>query len=223
MGVWGYKVRDLLKSFTPVVSATDGDILAPIYPAQQRDSISTMSVESGYGVILADPPWNWKARSQKGEGRSAKNHYSIMEQADLCGMSVRDFAAPDCVLFLWVLNSMLGQGLQLLDAWGFAFKTVGFCWVKTNRKSGSLFMGLGYHTLQNVELCLIATRGKPKRLSGGVHQVVMSPRREHSRKPDEVYERIEALYPGPYLELFSRTNRKGWDQQGYQTGRWSHG
>ena len=82
-------------------------------------------------------------------------------------------------------------------------------------------MGLGYHTRQNVELCLSATKGKPKRVSGGVHQVVMAPRREHSRKPDEVYERIEALYPGPYLELFSRTSRTGWDAIGDEVGQWS--
>jgi len=178
---------------------------------------------SGYGVVLADPPWSWKARSAKGEGRSAKNHYDVMEQDDLHCMSVSGLAADDSVLFLWVLNSMLGQGLQLIDAWGFTFKTVGFAWVKTNSRSGSLFMGLGYHTRQNVELCLIATKGKPKRVSGGVHQVVMSPRREHSRKPDEVYERIEALYPGPYLELFSRTSRTGWDAIGDEVGRWKHG
>jgi len=146
-----------------------------------------------------------------------------MEQDDLHRMSVSRVAADDSVLFLWVLNSMLGQGLQLIDAWGFTFKTVGFCWVKTNSRSGSLFMGLGYHTRQNVELCLIATKGKPKRVSGGVHQVVMSPRREHSRKPDEVYERIEALYPGPYLEMFSRTRRTGWDAIGDEVGRWKHG
>jgi len=176
-----------------------------------------------YSVILADPPWSWKARSAKGEGRSAKNHYNVMEQDDLHRMSVSRVAADDSVLFLWVLNSMLGQGLQLIDAWGFTFKTVGFCWVKTNSRSGSLFMGLGYHTRQNVELCLIATKGKPKRVSGGVHQVVMSPRREHSRKPDEVYERIEALYPGPYLEMFSRTRRTGWDAIGDEVGRWKHG
>lgn len=178
---------------------------------------------SGYGVILADPPWHWKARSRKGESRSAKKYYDVMEQDDLCHMPVGSFAADSCVLFLWVLNSMLGEGLRVIDAWGFAFKTVGFCWVKTNRRAGTVFMGLGYHTRQNVELCLIATKGKPKRVDGGVHQVVMAPRREHSRKPDEVYDRIEKLYPGPYLEMFSRTNREGWDHHGDQAGRWKHG
>ena len=116
---------------------------------------------------------------------------------------------------------MLSDALLLIDAWGFTYKTVGFIWVKTNPKAASLFMGLGYHTRQNAELCLLATRGKPKRQSARVHQIIMSPRREHSRKPDEIYERIEALYPGPYLEIFSRTDREGWDAWGYEAGRWS--
>ena len=173
-----------------------------------------------YKVILADPPWSWKAWGKKGEKKSAKKHYSVMEPVDLCGLPVADRAAADAVLFMWCLNSMLGDALKLVDAWGFTYKTAGFVWVKTNRQSGSLFWGLGYHTRQNAELCLLATRGKPKRLSGGVHQVIMSPRREHSRKPDEIYDRIEQLYPGPYLEMFSRTDRDGWDAWGDETGRW---
>tara|TARA_R100000234_G_C4945956_1_gene155102 strand:+ start:47 stop:580 length:534 start_codon:yes stop_codon:yes gene_type:complete len=173
-----------------------------------------------YKVILADPPWSWKAWGKKGEKKSAKKHYRVMEPVDLCGLPVADRAASDAVLFMWCISSMLGDALRLVDAWGFTYKTAGFIWVKTNRQSGSLFWGLGYHTRQNAELCLLATRGKPKRISGGVHQVIMSPRREHSRKPDEIYDRIEALYPGPYLEMFSRTDRAGWDAWGDQTGRW---
>ena len=173
-----------------------------------------------YKVILADPPWSWKAWGVKGEKKSAKKHYRVMEPVDLRGLPVADRAASDAVLFMWCISSMLGDALKLIDAWGFTYKTAGFVWIKTNRQSGSLFWGLGYHTRQNAELCLLATRGKPKRLSGGVHQVIMSPRREHSRKPDEIYERIEALYPGPYLEMFSRTDRAGWDAWGDETGRW---
>ena len=174
-----------------------------------------------YGVILADPPWNWKARSKKGEGKSAKNHYDVMESDDLRRLPVGDHASADCVLFVWVLNSMLPDGLRLVGDWGFTFKTVGFVWVKENRGSDSLVTGLGYHTRQNAELCLLATKGKPKRAARDVHQVVMAPRREHSRKPDEIYQRIERLYPGPYLEIFSRTSRDGWDAWGNEAGRWS--
>ena len=173
-----------------------------------------------YGVILADPPWSWKSWSNKGEGRSAKNHYDVMESGDIGSMRVSDLAAPNSVLCMWAVSSMLPDAMRLIDAWGYTYKTVGFVWVKKNSKSDSLFMGLGYHTRQNAELCLLATRGKPSRLSGGVHQIIMSPRREHSRKPDEIYARIEQLYPGPYLELFSRTDRDGWDTIGNETGRW---
>ena len=176
---------------------------------------------TGYGVILADPPWSWKSWSAKGEGRSAKKHYTVMEPVDLCDLPVADHAGRDSVLFMWAISSMLGDALKLIDAWGFTYKTLGFAWIKTNNKSGSLFWGLGYHTRQNAELCLLATRGKPKRKSGGVHQIIMSPRRQQSRKPDEIYERIEALYPGPYLEMFRRTDRDGWDAMGNEAGRWS--
>jgi N6-adenosine-specific RNA methylase IME4 len=175
---------------------------------------------SGYGVILADPPWDWKSWSKKGEKKSASQYYQVMEQGGLSGLPVASYAAPDCCLFIWVLNSMLDRGLQLVDAWGFTYKTVGFVWIKQNPSGHGFHMGLGYHTRQNAELCIIATKGKPKRMSGGVRQIIVSPRREHSRKPDELYGRIEELYPGPYLELFSRTNRKGWDSWGDQSGRW---
>ena len=175
----------------------------------------------GYGVILADPPWTWKTWSIKGSAKSASQYYRTMEQGDLIDMPVNSLAGADSVLLLWVLNSMLDRGLELIASWGFTYKTVGFCWTKTNPSGAGLHMGLGYHTRQNIELCLLGTKGKPKRMSGGVHQVIMSPRREHSRKPDEIYDRIEKLYPGPYLEMFSRTKRDGWDQWGDEGGRWS--
>ena len=173
-----------------------------------------------YQVILADPPWSWKSYSPKGEGRSAKNHYTTMESDAIYNFPITNVTGDNCVLCLWTVSSMLPVALRTIDGWGFTYKTVGFVWIKKNRKADTLFMGLGYHTRQNAELCLLATRGKPKRKSGGVHQVIMSPRREHSRKPDEIYERIEALYPGPYLELFSRTNRSNWTQWGDETGKW---
>ena len=205
-----------------VPSAANPDSWDSISSSPPPESMPTTGNATGvYGVILADPPWSWKSWSKKGEGRSASNHYSVMEQSDIRSLPVADCASDDCVLFLWSLSSMLGDALQLLDAWDFTYKTVGFVWVKQNQQSSSLFMGLGYHTRQNAELCLLGTRGKPKRISGGVHQIIMSPRREHSRKPDEVYGRIEQLYPGPYLEMFSRTSRPGGDAWGNEVGRWS--
>ena len=169
-----------------------------------------------YGAILADPPWHWKARSPKGEGRSAKNHYSVMSADDLKAMTIP--AADDCVLFMWAIDPMLPQAFDLIKAWGFQYKTVGFTWAKIN-VSGKDPIGGGYWTRANPEMCLLATRGQPKRLNADVRQLLMAPRREHSRKPDEIYGRIEALVDGPYLEMFARQTRAGWDAWGNEVGK----
>ena len=170
-----------------------------------------MSTE--YGAIMADPPWNFKTWSKKGQGRSASRHYHITPFADLC---VPDDVrlADDCVLFLWVTDPTLPLGLQLMGDWGFTYKTVAFTWVKTTKDGSRWLIGCGYWTRANPEMCLLGTRGKPKRISRSVPQLLISPRREHSRKPDEVYGRIEALVPGPYVELFARHRWPGWDAWG---------
>ena len=169
-----------------------------------------------YGAILADPPWHWKARSQKGEGRSAKNHYDVMRLSDLMWLPIP--AADDCVLFMWAIDPMLPQAFKLINGWGFTYKTVAFTWAKIN-VSGKDPIGGGYWTRANPEMCLLATRGKPKRIDKGVRQLVMAPRREHSRKPDEVYDGIERLVAGPYLEMFARQTRPGWDAWGNEVGK----
>lgn len=119
----------------------------------------------------------------------------------------------NCVLFLWVTAPCLLEGLELINSWGFTYKTIGFTWIKTNKKNDSLFWGMGYYTRANTELCLLATKGKPlKRISKSVHQVVMSKIREHSRKPDEVRDRIVKLFDDlPRIELFARQQVDGWD------------
>ncbi|KKK55097.1 hypothetical protein LCGC14_3077990, partial [marine sediment metagenome] len=152
----------------------------------------------------------------------------------VCALPVRDLAASDCALLLWVTDPMLPRALELVKAWGFCYKTVGFYWMKLNKNVGSylteppyrgpsaalwfsekdLFTGLGYWTRANPEQCLLATRGHPRRLARDVPRLVVAPRREHSRKPDEVRRRIERLLPGPYLELFARERAPGWDAWG---------
>jgi N6-adenosine-specific RNA methylase IME4 len=119
---------------------------------------------------------------------------------------------------------------RLIEAWGFTFKTVGFYWAKLNKKVAGaqfaerdFFTGLGYWTRANAEQCLLATRGRPKRKAKNVKRLIVSPRREHSRKPDETYERIERLVDGPYLELFGRASRPGWDSWGDQAGLFDGG
>lgn len=178
---------------------------------------------SKYGVIYADPPWYFRNFSAKGTGRAAISHYDVASLDDLKAMPVVDYAAPDCALFMWAIDPMLPQAFELMSAWGFTFKTVAFNWVKVNKNGGEkrveddpFFTGLGYWTRANPELCLLGTRGRPKRLAKDVRRLIVSERREHSRKPDEVPQRIERLVGGPYLELFARQRRPGWDALGDQ-------
>lgn len=176
-----------------------------------------------YGAIYADPPWYFRNFSAKGTGRAAIAHYDVMDLQALKALPVADMAARDCALFMWATDPMLPQAIELMAAWGFAYKTVAFNWVKL-KKGGArkpvadepFFTGMGYWTRANQELCLLGTRGKPKRKSKGVRRLIVSERREHSRKPGEVYERIEQLVGGPYLELFARETRERWDAVGDQ-------
>ena len=138
-----------------------------------------------------------------------------MQKKDIQDMKdvIDKISNENCVLFLWVTVPCLLEGLELINSWGFTYKTIGFTWIKTNKKSDSLFWGMGYYTRANTELCLLATKGKPlKRISKSVHQVVMSKIREHSRKPDEVRDRIVKLFGDlPRIELFARQQVDGWD------------
>ena len=173
-----------------------------------------------YGVILTDPPWNFATYSRKGKGRSAEAHYDCMSLADINGLPVDDWAAPDCALFLWVTDPSLPQALEVMTAWGFVYKTVTFTWAKTTKDGAGFPIGCGYWTRANPEQCLLATRGRPQRISRSVRQLILAPRRTHSQKPEEAYTRIEALVPGPYLEMFAAraTSRMG----GYGIARSRH-
>ena len=180
-----------------------------------------------FAAIIADPPWSFRSWSDKGRNRApdamvrqkglAERHYATMGLADIRALPVGDMAARDCALFLWAVDCMLPEAIEVGRAWGFAYKTTGFTWAKTNRTKPGYSVGLGYWTRGNPESCLYFTRGKPKRLSAAVRQLIVAPRREHSRKPEEARERVEALVPGPYLELFCREPRAGWSSWGDQT------
>lgn len=179
-----------------------------------------------YSVILADPPWNFRAWSQKGIERSAENHYDTMSIKKICALPVADIADKNCILLIWATMPMLREALEVIEAWGFKYKTVGFTWMKQNPKAPQLFTdredifaGMGYWTRSNCELCLLATRGKPRRSHADVRQAILSPLREHSRKPYQIYDRIERLVHGPYIELFARTQREGWDIWGNQSNK----
>jgi len=191
-----------------------------------------------FKAILADPPWLWKSwgkwRGQrKGMapvgGRDVANHYDLSETEDICQLPVAELSAEDCVLFLWATWPMLDHAFAVISDWGFEYKTCAFIWAKAHANQLEMFqdhidpyMGLGYWTRANSEPCLLATRGHPKRMNADVKQAIIEPRREHSRKPDCIYERIERLVEGPYLELFARTERPGWTAWGNEVGKFKH-
>lgn len=183
-----------------------------------------------YSVIYADPPWYFRNFSKKGEGRNAVSHYDCLSLDQICSLPIEQYAERDCVLFIWAIDPMLPAAFEVIRAWGFDYKTVGFYWAKTNKRADldslserDFFCGLGYWTRANVEQCLLATRGKPRRMARDVRRLLIDKRREHSRKPVEVYERIERLVDGPYLELFARESRSGWDSWGNQEGLFDDG
>ena len=178
-----------------------------------------MDIDKKYSVIYADPPWSFKTYSNKGKDRSPEKHYNVMSFKDICNLPVNKIANDNSVLLMWVIDPLLDKAFEVINAWGFKYKTVGFTWAKTNRKSEGYFTGLGYWTRGNPEMCLLATKGKPKRISKSVPQLVVEQRREHSRKPDIMYNHIENLLEGPYIELFARTQRNGWDSWGNQTDK----
>ena len=178
--------------------------------------VDIFNTDKKYNIIYADPPWSYKTWSGKGkEKKSAENHYPCMKKQDIQELPVSNLAAGDCVLLMWVTMPCLMDGFRVLEAWGFTYKTVAFVWVKQNKKADSLFWGMGHWTRSNAEFCILATRGKPKRVSSSVHQVILSHIERHSKKPQEARERIVQLIGDvPRVELFAREKHDGWDVWG---------
>ena len=165
-----------------------------------------------YQIIYADPPWRYDQKSLQG---AAEKHYATMSMEELCGLPVEQISAKDSLLFLWATFPQLPAALRLISAWGFKYKTVAFVWLKKNRKADSWFFGLGFWTRGNAELCLLATRGHPKRKAANIHQFIISPIEAHSKKPDIVRDKIVALAGDvPRIELFARQETPGWDVWG---------
>lgn len=178
-----------------------------------------------YNIVYADPPWTYDDNAPT-RGNAAK-HYNTMSIDDICALPVKDITADDCILFMWGAWPKLYESAKVIEAWGFEFKTVAFVWVKTNKRenvnqtsflpadSFDSFWGMGRWTRANTEFCLLATKGKPKRKSAGVHQLIYAPIDKHSKKPSETRERITALVGElPRVELFARNSAPGWDLWG---------
>lgn len=164
-----------------------------------------------YNIIYADPPWSFNFHKR---GLKDKSHlYQTMKAQDIVGLPIKELVSDDCVLFLWVMNSEIPLALDVIDSWGFKYKTVAFTWVKTTKNT--YHFGGGNWTRSNPEICLLATKGKPKRMSASVRNLCISPLREHSRKPDEVRDAIVQLCGDlPRVELFARQQHPGWDVWG---------
>lgn len=176
--------------------------------------VDIFNTTNKYSIIYADPPWRYNVWSRDtGLGRSADSHYQTMTKADIENLPIPNITEKNAVLFLWITFPCLEQGLELIKKWGFTYKTCGFAWGKLNKKNGKPFVGMGYYTRANVEICLLATKGKPlKRISKAVQQFILAPIEEHSKKPSEVRERIVKLFGDlPRIELFARQRTDGWD------------
>jgi N6-adenosine-specific RNA methylase IME4 len=213
------------RATTGIIFVTHGRIITDLY--------TPIAAGERFAVIHADPPWRFRTWDNReaiprarnpGTNTSAAIHYDTMTLADIKALPVAELAANDCALFLWACLPQIPEALDVIAAWGFEFKTVAFVWIKTNPNdryvgvSGvGLHWGMGYWTRANAEVVMLATRGSPSRVDEGVHQVIISPVSEHSRKPDEVQLRIERLMYGSApvhahdnLELFARRAAPGW-------------
>lgn len=186
--------------------------------------------KNGHGVVLADPAWSFITHTGQGTPhRTEEDHYAVMSLAELQGLPVADLAAKDCALVMWVIGSHLDQALALGRHWGFTYKTDLFTWVKVGKKDPAVRpISMGFWSRKQTETALLFTRGAPKRLDAGIRQlfetdehVIYAPKREHSRKPDEQYDRIERLVAGPYVELFARHQRPKWSSWGNQVTKFN--
>lgn len=165
-----------------------------------------------YNIIYADPPWRYNDRKCNG---ACEAHYKTMKIFDICKLPVQHIAAENSVLFLWVTYPMLPEAMMLINAWGFKYKTIGFQWIKQNKSGKGFFFGLGRWTRGNSEVCLIAVKGKPKRVANNISQLIFSPISQHSAKPAIVRDKIVQLMGDiPRIELFARKKTPGWDVWG---------
>ena len=162
-----------------------------------------------FDVLYADPPWHL------GGGTRGRPPYPLMATRDICALPVSSVAAQDSIPFLWAVHFHLPDALAVIRAWGFTYKTVAFTWVKRTPLDTGFLLGRGYWTHSNAEPCLLATKGRPRRVGTGVSSLIVSPRREHSRKPDEVRDKIVHISGDvPRAELFARQKVHGWSSWG---------
>ena len=167
-----------------------------------------------YQIIYADPPWSYNDK-MSGHSFSLDHEYETQSLEWIKSLPIAEIADKDCVIFLWVVNPLLPEAFEVIKAWGFKYKTLAFCWNKETRLFNKTVFNLGRWTMGSVELCLLATRGHPKRKAKNVKQMVFEMRGRHSQKPAEVRHRIvELMGDIPRIELFARQKIDGWDVWG---------
>ncbi len=168
-----------------------------------------------YKIIYADPPWSISSTSQIPSGRPGSRPYRAMRMVDIYSLPVESISEEDTVLFLWATAPLIPEAIHCMKAWGFEYKSVAFTWVKRNKSGNGWFWGMGWWTRSNPEYCMLGIKGNPKRVSAKVHSVIDSPIMGHSKKPDEVREKIiELCGDVPRIELFAREKAPGWDSWG---------
>lgn len=177
-------------------------------------AVDIFNIDKKYGVIYADPPWEYKLSGSKTKARGmAKQHYSTMTTEEICKLPIKSIKTEDAVLFLWATFPNIAEALKVIEAWGFEYKTAAFVWVKKNRKSGTNFWGMGAYTRANAEVCLMGiskyTKAKQVVKSNAVHQIIESPIEKHSKKPDITREKIVQLLGSGIakIELFARPRK----------------
>lgn len=174
--------------------------------------IDIFKTDKKYSIIYADPPWRYNDKKCNG---ACETHYTTMNISDIQKLPVNSISNKDSVLFMWTTYPMLREALSVIEAWGFVYKTIGFQWLKLNKSGKGFFFGLGRWTRGNTECCLIATKGKPKRVNNGISQLIIEPITRHSEKPSIVRKKIKELMGDlPSIELFARKETIGWDAWG---------
>lgn len=170
-----------------------------------------------FRAILADPPWNFELRSAAGEKKAPQAHYACMDLAAIKALPVGHLAGGDCLLVMWATAPMLPQAIETMAAWGFRYVTAG-AWAKQSKTGKKWAFGTGYVLRSAAEIYLVGSNGVPPYGAKNIRNLIVAPVREHSRKPDEMHQQIEAMMPGgPYVELFGRQQRLGWDIWGNET------
>ena len=170
-----------------------------------------------YQIIYADPPWSYRDKRDKHPRLcgGALKHYQTMSMTSLRQIPIPSLADENCMIFMWATFPNLQEALDLIKEWGFKYKTIGFSWIKTNKRNGKPFFGIGYYTKSNCEICLIGVKGKPIKVCNSVSSVLISPKEHHSKKPDIIRDKIVQLCGNiPRIELFARQKTEGWDTWG---------